>query len=38
MLYSGTEPASYITDYTLVYEDKVTDVRVLSTRKPLRRP
>jgi len=22
MLYSGTDPASYITEYTLVYEDK----------------
>jgi len=23
MLYSGTDPASYITEYTLVYEDTV---------------
>ena len=23
MLYSGTDPESYITEYTLVYEDKI---------------
>ena len=23
MLYSGTDPESYITDYTLVYEDNI---------------
>jgi hypothetical protein len=26
MLYSGTDPESYITEYTLVYEDKSEDV------------
>ena len=26
MLYSGTDPESYITEYTLVYEDKVQRV------------
>jgi len=25
MLYSGTDPESYITEYTLVYEDKLAD-------------
>ena len=29
MLYSGTNPESYITEYTLVYEDK----RVMSAHK-----
>jgi len=24
MLYSGTDPESYITEYNLVYEDKIT--------------
>jgi len=28
MLYSGTDPESYITEYTLVYEDKVVAQRL----------
>jgi len=38
MLESGTDPESYITEYTLVYEDKVTDFRALRARKSLRSP
>jgi len=26
MLYYGTDPESYITEYTLVYEDKTVDL------------
>ena len=28
MLYSGTDPESYITEYTLVYEDKTVNFGV----------
>ena len=38
MLYSGTDPETYITDYTLVNEDKVTDFRPKMGRKWLGSP
>ena len=38
ILYSGTDPESYITKYTLVYEDKVTYFRPISGRKWLHSP
>jgi len=32
MLYSGTDPESYITEYTLVYDDQIESVPALNGR------
>ena len=36
MLYSGTDPESYITEYTLVYEDKKGATRLKESEIPVR--
>ena len=37
MLYSGTDPESYITEYTLVYEEKFADWRPILLRTSIAR-
>ena len=34
MLYSGTDPVSYITEYTLVYEEKTSTLNPRNARNP----